>query len=331
MSRNQKCAPYLHPLFALQMKDHGISMDDHELGISAESERLCQQLLSEPQETPSHTLFSNDALFEKTCKRLKGETETKILRDIGQLIVPSAEILADKGANHLAGLRETTDECWARAMPFFNPESSNLGSDASIYSGPRPQPDFGLGFDRSAFSLEQLQHLEPPIGGPDNIPTGDSVFAATYQMHSPFLTSEVNCGNGGLDVADRQNAYTHAIILGDLCTLFRFVGRLEELDREIATFSISHDDEQVRIWGHYVAIEGINIKFHRHLISKFIFAPSGEGDQRWKAYKFVRNVYDLWLPKHFERICSAIDMLTFDLSPEGSERDVSPSPVGRIQ
>jgi hypothetical protein len=87
----------------------------------------------------------------------------------------------------------------------------------------------------------------------------------------------------------------------------------------------------VRIWGYYAVIDGKDVKFYRYLISKFIFALSGEGDSRWKAYKFVKNVYDLWLPKHFERICSVIDMLPADLNFDVSEQDLASSRSGLSQ
>jgi hypothetical protein len=56
-------------------------------------------------------------------------------------------------------------------------------------------------------------------------------------------------------------------------------------------------------------MDGENVKFYLHSIAGFNISPAAEGDQRWKAYKPVWNVYDLWLPRHFKRICSAIDML----------------------
>jgi hypothetical protein len=319
MSRDQKCAPYRHPLFHRQLKQCGSFMDDYELGATAESEELCQQLLRGPQQVSQETLFSDDELFKKTCKRIKGENEARVIRDISQLIVPSAEILADRGAKHLAIFRETLNACWTNSIPFINPPGSGSGSR----SGPRPQPDFGLGFDRDAFNPEQLQKLQPFLG---DLLTDSSFFAATYQMYFPFLTSEVKCGNGELDVADRQNAYAQSVIMRSLHSLFQLVGRENELHREINSFSISHNDTDVRIWGHYAVIEpGKDVKFYRHLISMFIFAPSGEGDQRWKAYKFVKNVYDLWLPKHYEKLCSAIDMLPADLNFDVSEQNPTSS------
>lgn len=64
--------------------------------------------------------------------------------DIAPPIVPLAEILADRGAKHLEILRETVNACWVNSITFMKPPVSR--------PGPRPQPDFGLGFKRDAFS-----------------------------------------------------------------------------------------------------------------------------------------------------------------------------------
>ena len=309
MSRDQKCAPYKHPLFELELKEYDSYMDEYKFGITEESERLCYELLNEPQARPQYTLFSHDGLFKKTCRRVKGENETKVIHRISQLIIPSAEIMADRGAEHLAIIKESTNACWTNSEPFIYVPRS--GSDSR--SGLRPQPDFGFGFDRDAFDAERLQKLQPFLG---DLLADCSLFAATYEMYFPFLTCEVKCGDGGLDVADRQNAYAQSIILRGMYSLFQLVGRERELGQKINGFSISHNDEEVRIWGHYIVIDGKGAKFYRHLISKFIFVPSGEGDQRWKAYKFVKNLYDLWVPNHFKFLCSAIDMLPSDLNFE---------------
>jgi hypothetical protein len=106
--------------------------------------------------------------------------------------------------------------------------------------------------------------------------------------------------------------------LRNLIELFRLVGRLTELDREINGYSISHSDEYVRIWSHYVVVKGEDYTFHRHSIAKFDISPTAEGDQRWKAWTFVMNVLDFWVPDRFQRICSAIDMLPADLNFEVS-------------
>jgi len=146
-----------------------------------------------------------------------------------------------------------------------------------------------------------------------------SYVAATYDLYLPFLTCEVKCGASALDIADRQNAHSQTVALRGLVELFRLVGREHELHREINGFSISHSDEYVRIWGHYAVINGRDLTFYRHPITKFDISPTAEGDQRWKAYTFVRSVYDLWLPQHFKKVCSAIDMLPADLDFEVSD------------
>lgn len=298
--REQKSAPYRHPRYEGQLQERGSFMDDHDKGITAQSEKLLAKLLKTPRKPPENTLFSDDTLFKKICKSLRGENETKVILRIADLIFPSAEILADRGAKHLEILRETTNAGWINAIPFY---------------GPRPQPDFGLGFKREAFTQEQLQKLQPFIG---NELEDCSYIAATYNMYLPFFTSEVKCGASALDVADRQNLHSQTVSLRNLIELFRLVGRLNELDREINGYSISHSNEYVRIWAHYAVIKGEDFTFHRHSIAKFDISPTAEGDQRWKAWTFVMNVLDFWVPDHFQRICSAIDMLPADLNFEVS-------------
>lgn len=294
----RKTAPYRHPRYEGQMQERGSFMDDHDEGITQRSEMLLMRLLQTLRPPPMNTLFSDDELFRRTCKDLRGENETKVILRIAELIFPSAEILANRGAKHLEILRETTNAGWNNAVPFY---------------GPRPQPDFALGFKREAFTREQLQKLQPFIG---NELKDSSYIAATYNMYLPFITSEVKCGASALDIADRQNLHSQTIILRSLIELFRLVGRLQDLHREISSFSISHSDEYVRIYGHYIFVRGESATFHRHSIAKFDISPTMEGDQRWKAWNFFMNVYDYWVSDHFKRVCGAIDMLPADLNFE---------------
>ncbi len=302
--REQMSAPYKHPRYEGQLKERGSFMGKYEEGITPKSIKLCQKLLRSPQSPPKGTLF-NDDLFEITLESIKGRNETRVIRDIAQLIVPPAEILAIRGAKHLMMLRETTNAGWNNAIPFC---------------GSRPQPDYSLGFKREEFTPEQLQKLQPWIG---NELEDCSHFAATYDMYFPNLTVEVKCGASALDIADRQNAHSQSVALRGLVELFRLVGREAELHREINGFSISHSDEYVRIWGHYPVINEKGFRFYRHPIAKFDISPTAEGDQRWKAYCFIMNLYDLWYPDQFKRICGAIDMLPAGLNFEVSDRSES--------
>ncbi|KAK4655838.1 hypothetical protein QC762_0054250 [Podospora pseudocomata] len=59
-------------------------------------------------------------------------------------------------------------------------------------------------------------------------------------------------------------------------------------------------------------ITGEDISYYRHLICVFSFIEL-DGKDKWTAYQFTRNLYDIWVPKHFENICSAIDQLPSNL------------------
>jgi hypothetical protein len=298
--REQKSAPYKHPRYEGQLRERGSFMNKHGKGITLKSKELCQKLLKSTRSLPKDTFFEDD-LFEEILESVKGRNESRVIRDIAQLIVPPAEILAIWGAKHLGILRETTNAGWNNAIPFC---------------GSRPQPDYSLGFKREAFTSEQLRKLQPFIG---NELEDCSYVAATYDMYLPFLTSEVKCGASALDIADRQNAHSQTVALRNLIELFRLVGREDELHRQIYGFSISHSDVDVRIWGHYPIIDGSDFSFYREPIAEFNISPTADGDQRWKAYIFIRNIYDIWVPEHFKTICSVIDMLPVDLDFEVSE------------
>lgn len=100
--------------------------------------------------------------------------------------------------------------------------------------------------------------------------------------------------------------------------IFRLAKREKELDREILAFSISHNDREVRIYGHYPVINGKDISYHRYTIHAFDFAVF-DGREKWTAYKFTKNVYDIWMPDHLRRLCSAIDQLPIGVNFEVSE------------
>lgn len=64
----------------------------------------------------------------------------------------------------------------------------------------------------------------------------------------------------------------------------------------------------VRICGPYAVIDGEDTKYYRHPIHTFDFTAL-DGKDKWMAYQFARNVYNTWMPIHFEIIYSAIDQV----------------------
>ncbi|KAJ9661325.1 hypothetical protein H2198_002068 [Neophaeococcomyces mojaviensis] len=287
----EKSTPYQYPAYPTLLETQGNSyMREHELGVTEEGEQLCRMLLWREQPTPTDTIFRDD-VFRATCNRLQGTNEARIIKDLTPLIVPSAEPLATLGAKHLDIVVESVSECWDCCIPVIRP---------------RPQPDYALGFARSAFTDDQLTKLQPFIGEPSDL----SYFMATYYMHFPFLTCEVKSFDVGFAVPDRQNAHSMTVAMRGIVELFRRVRREQELHRQILGFSFSHDHDSVRIWGHYPVINKDKTTFWRHLIRKFDFTETN-GAEKWVAYTFTMNVYDMWVTPHFRMICSAIDDLPF--------------------
>jgi hypothetical protein len=266
-----------------------------EEGIKEDSKCLCQTLLWTEQNIPQASLFDDD-IFSKTCDMIDSRNEAKVIQDVSRLLVPSAEALATRSAG-LECLIESVNEGWNNAIPL---------------TGTRPQPDYSVGFKREAFTKDQLDKLSPFIG--DFIAGDLSFFMATYYMYFPFLTCEVK-GAAQIDTADRQNAHSMTLAVRAIVELFRLVKREQELHQQILAFSISHDSRSVRIYGHYPVIEGKDTTFYRHPI-RTVDLLELEGKDKWSSYKFTKNVYDIWMPKHLGRIRSVIDELPSDFDFE---------------
>jgi hypothetical protein len=143
---------------------------------------------------------------------LQERNKARIVQDITRLIVPSAETLATYGATHLDTLIESVHEGWNSAISFYSP---------------RPQPNYSVGFGRSAFTDDQLAKLVPFVG--KIIDTSTSYLIATWQINLPFLTCKVKYGAATLDIADRQNTHSITLAVRSIVELFKYVNREKEL------------------------------------------------------------------------------------------------------
>ncbi|KAK3347465.1 hypothetical protein B0H65DRAFT_460550 [Neurospora tetraspora] len=293
--REEKSAPYEDPRYETLLELNGSYMVEDPVGLASASRDLCRSLLENSQPIPSDTLFRDD-IFKTTIQNLRQKNEARVIQDITRLIVPSAEnLFIFGGAKHLDVLTESVNEGWNNSIPLTDP---------------RPQPDYSVGFRRTAFTKDQFDKLSPFIG--DFLGGDQSFFMATYYIYFPFLTCEVKCGATALDTADRQNAHSMTLAVRGIVELFRCVKRENEANRQILAFSISHSNEDVRIYGHYPVINGKDTKYYRYLIKR-IDLIDPDGKDKWVAYRFTRNVYDIWMPAHFKNICSAVDQLPSDL------------------
>jgi len=81
--------------------------DDND--IPEDVKDLCQTLLKRDQTVPQNSLFRND-IFKKTCRKIEDRNEARVIQDIAQLIVPSAETLVTYSATNLDDLIEGVNE-----------------------------------------------------------------------------------------------------------------------------------------------------------------------------------------------------------------------------
>jgi len=126
---------------------------------------------------------------------------------------------------------------------------------------------------------------------------------------------EVKCGNEGLNIADRQNAHSSGVAVRQVVDLYRKVSRQHELNQEVLSFSVSHDQEAVRIYGYYPVIDGDQTSVYRFPLKKFDITNE-KGKDKWATYIFSTNVYDIYGLIHFERLRSAVDQLPDPLSDQ---------------
>lgn len=127
-------------------------------------------------------------------------------------------------------------------------------------------------------------------------------------MCFPFLTCEVKCGKQALDIADRPNANSMTIATRARVELYRRAGRVSDVHRRVAGFSISHDDKSVRIYAHYPEIHGDKPQYYHCLLHSFN-CHDKKGQDRWTTFQFIVNVNRIFAPARLEAIRSTIDKI----------------------
>lgn len=161
---------YCDKNFEIFLQTKGSFMDDYSDGVKNESRLLCQELLQNALITPRDTVF-DDSIFSSVCSKLRSKSETGVVRTIGELIVPSADIAICRGHVKFKHLVVSIDEAWDNLISL---DAASIATEPSLQSQqplkppptrtpktsqfqlPRPQPDYAVGFSRQAFTEEQL-------------------------------------------------------------------------------------------------------------------------------------------------------------------------------
>lgn len=294
MTRDEKSAPYRDPMYEEQLKLKGFDMRIDLDGPNQKSLEMVQTLLEQQPTVPQDSLFAEHK-FKGACEMMRNRNEARLVRDVATLIVPSPEIMDLDGNLDGKDLIESVDEGWNLTEPI---------------TPVRPQPDFSVGFKRDAFTEEQLDKIRPILGDSRSLV---SRLRATWNMYLPFVASEIKCGSGALDVADRQNFHSMGIAVRAIVHLFQLINHEHEINREILAFSVSHDDRYVRIYGYYPIIKE-EVTYRRHLIHD-INIQAKNGSDRWTSYKFIKSVYQTWVSPHLQRIRTLLDTLP----PDGAD------------
>ena len=272
--------------FEKEIAQHGILMDDYkgQVFVSEASKELGMKMLQARYGEPRYPPFQ-PSKFLLVLNRVRTRNETRIFRDITPFIVPSAELLFLEGQDDLEDIAEELNADWKKCDPM---------------GGPAPRPDFAAGIASSAFTDEQIAKLK-------NHSAWQRPTLFTSNMYFPFLLCEAKSGNQAIARADRQNAQSSSLAVNAVIELHRVLGdsHVSQLSGQVLVFSVSHDHEQVKIYGHYAILDGTQTTFYRYLFDSFNL-NIGSGQHREKVYGFVRELYHKFYRAHLKRICDAL-------------------------
>ncbi len=261
--------------------------------VSPDSKAACQDLRKMECVTISPTIYSEDKILQVVdlCQNVN---EAMVSRDVTTLILPPIKAL------HL------TDE--AKRFKDFTDQVRAQWHGTWVLAGPRPEPDLAVGFLHSAFTVSENEKLT-------NYTSFENLTRPTDDLCFPFLMCEVKCGNEALDYADRQNMHSCSVAVKALLKLeqkadqYREDKQFESLLGKILVYSISHDQNDARVWGHYALVEGEKWTYYRHHIGKFDIAHEEKERDLLALYNFARNVLTVYAPKLLKRLQKAVAAL----------------------
>ncbi len=274
------------PAYEMVLAENGMFMEEWtgQSRVGQESKSLCTQALRAIHPESQYTAFSLQH-FLLVWQRAQNRNEARVYRDITPLLVPSPELLWICGHQELEHVAEDISVQWTRCK--------TLG-------GPQPKPDVAIGIASSAFSEEETTKLK-------NHTAFERATLFTNNIYFPFLLCEVKCGNEGINRADRQNMHSSSMAVNAIIQLYRALGenKVADLSGQILVFSISHDNERVKLYGHFAVIEGEKTSFYRYLIARF-WLDFEENQGRQRTSNFVREIYRTFYPAHLKRIRDAL-------------------------
>ena len=175
-----------------------------------------------------------------------------------------------------------------------------------VLEGPQIRPDLANGVSPSAFTKVEIDKL-------DRYTSVDNWTKFTGNMYFPLVMLQTKCGRDGLDEADRQNMHSCSVAVRALLRIEQEADRYREekkfkaLSGKILVFSLSHDQKDVQVYGHYALVQGDIWTYYRYAIKTFNILT--DEDDLLVAHNFVRNVLKTHVAKHIERLKDALAAL----------------------
>ena len=188
----------------------------------------------------------------------------KLLKTKRKVIVPS--IFPQEAQSRLLNSRRNRNES------LVNRDVTSLISPPILTTA----SDLSIGLPASTFTKVEIDKL-------NSYSSVDNWTRVTDNMYFPFFMCEVKCGRDGLDMADRQAMHSGSVALRGILRLVQEADRhrlnkkLTSLSGRTLVFSISHDQRDLRIHGHFVMIQGDKWTYHRCSVKSFHILTN-EGD-----------------------------------------------------
>lgn len=252
--------------------------------VSEESKALCISL----QKITLTAIKPSDLRHKSPSEVLESaqnRNEAHVIRYVTLMLVPLGMCPDDNGAKHVEHVVDEWTTDW---------------DNRYVLAGPRLRPDLAIGLFSSAFTGEEIDKL-------NNYTANDNWTRFTEEMYFPFLMCEVVCGEDVLDVADRQNMHSSSVALRALLRLeqeadkYRPKKKLASLNGQILVFSISHDQKDARLCGHYALLNEEKWIYHRYFITSVNLY-----DGILTLHNFVQNLFRTYLPVHVQRLKDAL-------------------------
>ena len=268
----------------------GLDMDrirgkDH---ISEESRKLCEELKTISRTTIKPIIYPSETIY-RVVNQCKDRNEAIVLRDITPMIVPPITSLYFGGNDNLEHVIDEVNANW---------------DIRCVLAGPRPRPDLAVGLSSTAFTFDEINKL-------NCYAAIDNWARFTDNMYFPFLMCEVKCAEGGLDAADRQNMHSSSIALKALIKIeqeadrYRDEQKASDLYGRTLVFSISHNSDDARLYGHYALVQNGQWFYYRYSVGKFDLTDSG----LLALYNFVQNLFKSYPSKLMQRLKDALAVL----------------------